>query len=224
MQFLRVILLALAAACAAFPVASQAVESFVIEDIQLEGLRRISPGAVFVALPVRVGDRMNEERSGELIRALFATGFFNDIDLRRDGNVLVIELDERPSIASINFAGNESVKSEDLLEGLRQIDLAPGRVFVPSALDGVEQELQRQYFSQGRYGVQIETTFTLGVRAEEVEIVLNVGGKRHSTLLSTLLASPSSRIHAMFAPMLLLLGKQSQLLWAWPVRGQSSAT
>lgn len=157
MQFLRVILLALAAACAAFPVASQAVESFVIEDIQLEGLRRISPGAVFVALPVRVGDRMNEERSGELIRALFATGFFNDIDLRRDGNVLVIELDERPSIASINFAGNESVKSEDLLEGLRQIDLAPGRVFVPSALDGVEQELQRQYFSQGRYGVQIET-------------------------------------------------------------------
>ena len=146
-----------ATAAGAAQAAPQAGASFVVEDIQVRGLRRISPGAVFIALPVRVGDVLDESRSAEIIRALFQTGFFSAVDLEREGNVLVVVVQERPSIAEINITGNKDIKTEDLLTALRTIDLAPGRIFVPSALDQVQQELQRQYYSQGKYGVDIKT-------------------------------------------------------------------
>lgn len=137
-----------------------AFESFVVQDIRVEGLQRISAGTVFNYLPLKVGQTFDEEQSANAIRALFRTGFFRDVSLGRDGDVLVIAVRERPAIASIDIEGNEDIESEPLLESLEQIGLAEGQVFNRSLLDKVEQELRRQYFSRGKYGVRIETTVT----------------------------------------------------------------
>ena len=139
---------------------AMAVESFVIEDIRVEGLNRISAGTVFNYLPLKVGDVFDDSLSSDSARALFRTGFFDDIQLKRDGNVLVISLQEREAIADITFEGNKGIKTDDLLEGLKEIDFAVGEVFDQSKLDKVEQELRRQYYAQGKYGVKIETTLT----------------------------------------------------------------
>jgi len=139
---------------------SWAAEPFVIEDIRVEGLQRISAGTVFSYLPVKTGDKLDDRRSGETIRALFKTGFFKDVRLEREGNVLVLFVVERPAIATIDFQGNESVELEGLTEGLKDIGFAVGRVFDRSLLDRVELELQRIYFSQGKYGMKLETTVT----------------------------------------------------------------
>lgn len=137
-----------------------AFEPFTITDIRLEGLQRTSPGTVFTYLPIKVGDRIDLARSPETIRALFKTGFFQDIRLERDGTVLVIFLRERPAVAQIDISGNESIETDLLKKSLRDVGLAEGRVFDRSVLDRVEQELRRQYFSQGKYGVKLETEIT----------------------------------------------------------------
>ena len=124
----------------------------------MEGLERITPGTVFNYLPMRVGDRFDDSRSSEAVRALFKTGFFDDVRLERDGNVLVFLFEERPAIGSIQMSGNKDVKTEDVLESLKQFGFAEGRVFVQAQLDQVEQELRRQYYSAGKYGARIETT------------------------------------------------------------------
>jgi outer membrane protein insertion porin family len=136
----------------------QAAESapFTVSDIRLNGLQRISPGAVLIALPLRVGDRFDPQNSDTIIRALFRTEFFSDVQLDRDGDVLVINVTERPSIAELNITGNKDIKTEDLQKGLREAGLATGRVFVPSALDQLRQELQRQYYANGKYGMKVE--------------------------------------------------------------------
>ena len=133
-------------------------EEFIIEDIRVEGLDRITPGTVFNYLPMQVGDKFDDSRSAEAVRALFRTGFFDDVRLERDGDVLVFRFKERPAIGSISFTGNEDIETDDLIENLRQIGFAEGRVFVQSQLDQVEQELRRQYFSMGKYAMRIETT------------------------------------------------------------------
>ena len=143
--------------CAAF-VPLKAAEEFIIQDIRVEGLERITPGTVFNYLPMRVGDRFDDSRSSEAVRALFKTGFFDDVRLERDGNVLVFLFKERPAIGSIQMSGNKDVKTEDVLESLKQFGFAEGRVFVQAQLDQVEQELRRQYYSAGKYGARIETT------------------------------------------------------------------
>ena len=143
--------------CAAF-VPLEAAEEFIIQDIRVEGLTRITPGTVFNYLPMRVGDRFDDSRSSEAVRALFKTGFFDDVRLERDGNVLVFLFKERPAIGSIQMSGNKDVKTEDVLESLKQFGFAEGRVFVQAQLDQVEQELRRQYYSAGKYGARIETT------------------------------------------------------------------
>lgn len=143
--------------CAAF-MPLQAAEEFIIQDIRVEGLERITPGTVFNYLPMRVGDRFDDSRSSEAVRALFKTGFFDDVRLERDGNVLVFLFKERPAIGSIQMSGNKDVKTEDVLESLKQFGFAEGRVFVQAQLDQVEQELRRQYYSAGKYGARIETT------------------------------------------------------------------
>lgn len=137
-------------------IAAYAVEPFVVEDIRVEGLQRISPGTIFNYLPVRVGDTFDESRSSDAVRALFRTGFFKDIELRRDGNVLVVLVEEREAISSIDITGNKAIKTEDLLDGLKQIDFAVGEVYDESKLDKVVQELRRQYYAQGKYGVRID--------------------------------------------------------------------
>lgn len=143
--------------CAAF-VPLEAAEEFIIQDIRVEGLERITPGTVFNYLPMRVGDRFEDSRSSEAVRALFKTGFFDDVRLERDGNVLVFLFKERPAIGSIQMSGNKDVKTEDVLESLKQFGFAEGRVFVQAQLDQVEQELRRQYYSAGKYGARVETT------------------------------------------------------------------
>src|SRR6056297_2292311 len=132
-------------------------ETFIISDIRVEGLQRISAGSVFAALPVGVGDFISARVVREAARSLFATGNFDDIRLGRDGNVLVVIVVERPSITESNIEGNKAIETEALLEGLKGAGLSVGQVFQRSTLEGMQLELQRQYVQQGRYDANIET-------------------------------------------------------------------
>jgi outer membrane protein insertion porin family len=134
-----------------------AADTFVISDIRVEGLQRISAGTVFAALPVGVGDVVDEPMIRAATRSLFATGNFDDIDIAQDGNVLVIIVTERPSITEINIEGNKAIETEALLDGLKGAGLSVGQVFRRSTLEGMQLELQRQYVLQGRYDANIET-------------------------------------------------------------------
>ena len=136
------------------------VDAFVVEDIRLEGLQRITAGTVFNYLPINVGDTVDGTHTAGAVRALFRTGFFRDVRLERDGDTLVVVVVERPSIGSIEFVGNEELKTDDLLSALEQMGVAQGRVFNRSTFDQVEQELHRTYFAAGRYGVQVTGTVT----------------------------------------------------------------
>ncbi len=139
---------------------AQAIEPFVIKDIRVEGIQRTEAGTVFSYLPVKVGDTMTEEKAAQAIRALFATGFFKDVSLEAENGVLVVVVQERPSVAQIDFAGMREFDKEQVLKGLRQVGLAEGRIFDKGLLDRAEQELKRQYLSRGMYAVNISTTVT----------------------------------------------------------------
>jgi outer membrane protein insertion porin family len=140
--------------------AAAAAESFVVKDIRVEGLQRISAGTVFNYLPIKVGDSVTEESSREAIHALFKTGFFKDVRLERSGEVLVVNVVERASIDTITITGTKEIDEETLKKGLKETGLAEGRIFDSSLLDKTEQELKRQYFSRGYYAVQVKTTVT----------------------------------------------------------------
>ena len=130
---------------------------FVVRDIQVEGLQRISAGTVFNYLPVQVGSSISEKDYPDIIRALFKTGFFTDVNLERKGNVLVVTVVERPAIAEVKITGNNDISTEDLQKSLKEVGLAEGRVFDRALLDKVEQELLRLYYSRGRYAVQVKS-------------------------------------------------------------------
>ncbi len=132
-------------------------EPFQVSDIRVEGLQRISAGSVFAALPLAVGDTATPASLRQASRNLFNTGNFDDIQIGRDGSVLVIIVAERPSISEINIDGNKAIETEALLDGLRGAGLAVGQVFQRSTLEGMQLELQRQYVQQGRYDAAIET-------------------------------------------------------------------
>lgn len=134
--------------------------SFVVEDIKVKGLQRISAGTVYNYLPVAVGETFSEEKQGSAIRALFNTGFFKDVVLEREGGTLIVNVVERPSVAKIVIEGNKDIKKEDLTEALKKIGLTEGKVYNKQILDKVEQELRRQYFSHGKYGLKIKTEVT----------------------------------------------------------------
>ena len=129
---------------------------FIVGDIRVEGLQRISEGTVYNYLPVNIGDRLDERHVQEAIRALFATGFFRDIEMRRDGATLVVVVAERPSIESFEITGNKDIKTEDLQKSLRGVGLAVGKTFDRSVLEEVQAYLTDQYFSRGKYAVRIE--------------------------------------------------------------------
>lgn len=139
------------------PPAQAQTDDFVVQDIRVEGLQRISAGTVFNYLPVGIGATVGSDDYAEIIRALFQTGFFTDINLERDNGVLVITVVERPAIAEINITGNQDIPTDALLEALKNIGLAEGEVFNRSLLEKLEQELLNQYFSRGKYAVQINT-------------------------------------------------------------------
>ena len=139
------------------PALTQAqAEAFNISDIRVEGLQRISPGSVFAALPVGVGDVADTYAIRASAKNLFATGNFDDISIGRDGSVLVVTVAERPSISEITIDGNKAIETEALLDGLKGAGLSVGNVFQRSTLEGMQLELQRQYVLQGRYDARIE--------------------------------------------------------------------
>ena len=133
-------------------------QEFRIADIRVEGLQRIAPGTVFNYLPVQVGDTVGDDVTANIIRSLYRTGFFEDVRVERDGDVLVVDVQERPAIAQIEFVGNRDLDEEALRASVAEIGLKEGRVFNPSVLDRIEQELERQYFGRGKYGVLIQST------------------------------------------------------------------
>ncbi len=146
--------------CAAAPVSAWAFQPFVIDDIRVEGLQRISIGTVFNYLPLKRGDTVTDTASTDAIQALYKTGFFKDVALEREGRTLVVFVAERPAISSIKIEGNKNIPSDKLLENLDHIGFAEGRVFDRSMLDRVTQELKQQYLAMGRYSVRIKSTVT----------------------------------------------------------------
>ncbi|HWS61991.1 MAG TPA: outer membrane protein assembly factor BamA, partial [Steroidobacteraceae bacterium] len=153
-------------------------ELFTVGDIRIEGLQRISEGTVFNYLPVSIGDHLDGRRIGEAMRALYATGFFRDVELRRDGNTLLVVVIERPSIAKFELKGNKDIKTEDLQKSLRNVGLATGKTFDRSVLDEVKQYLTDQYFSRGKYAVRVDTKIT-DLPGNKVDVIVDIKeGKR----------------------------------------------
>lgn len=142
------------------PVFASAQSSFVVRDMRVEGLQRISEGTVFNYLPINVGDTIDNVRIQEAIRALYDQALFDDIEIRRDDETLIIAVRERPSIENFTIDGNKDIKTEDLMESLRGVGLARGRTFDRSVLDNVQQFLTEQYYDRGKYGVQIDASVT----------------------------------------------------------------
>ena len=137
-----------------------AMEPFTVSDIRVEGLQKISAGTVFNYLPVKVGDQINDSDAGDAIRVLYRTGFFADVQLEQDGNVLIVIVRERPSIARIDIVGNNVIKDEALREAMQQAGFTEGRIFNQSSLDAVVQQLKNEYFNRGRYAAEVEGVVT----------------------------------------------------------------
>ena len=153
-----------------------AFDEFIITDIRIVGLQRVSIGSIFTAIPVSVGDKMNQGKVSEITKALFSTAQFNDIQVGKDGNALLISVLERPSISAIELDGNKALKSEDLLKGLEGAGIAEGQVYKRSTLNGMKSELVRQYASQGRYGAGVEIeTINKPRNTIELKIIIDEG-------------------------------------------------
>ena len=130
--------------------------SWVIEDIRISGLQRVSAGSVFSEIPFSIGDSIGKEEIVEISKSIFATGQFDDIQIGRDGNALLINLTERPTIDEITIEGNEAIKTENLLDGLKNSGIFEGALFRRSVFENLSSELERQYVSQGKYGASVE--------------------------------------------------------------------
>lgn len=139
---------------------AHAFEPFVVRDIRVEGIQRTEAGTVFSYLPVKVGDLVTNEKAAAAIKALYATGFFKDVQLEVEGDVLIVVVQERPAIASIDITGSREFDKDQLKSSMKQVGLAEGRIFDRSLLEKAEQELKRQYISRGKYGATIDTTVT----------------------------------------------------------------
>ena len=133
----RACLIAIISACCLYTSTAIAQDSFVVRDMRVEGLQRISEGTVFNYLPINVGDTIDAERIREAIRSLYTQSLFDDIEMRRDGDTLIVFVRERPSIEDFTIDGNKDIKTEDLMESLRGVGLARGRTFDRSVLDNV---------------------------------------------------------------------------------------
>jgi outer membrane protein insertion porin family len=131
-----------------------------VRDIRIDGIQRIEAGTVFSYLPVKVGETMTDEKAAQAIRALFGTGFFRDVRLEVTGDVLIVLVEERPAIASIDLVGMKEFDKDQVKKGLREVGMQEGRIFDRAQLDQSEQEIKRQYLSRGKYGVQVTTTVT----------------------------------------------------------------
>ena len=136
----------------------QAEEPFIVKDIRIEGLQKISEGALLNYLPVNIGDTLDNTKVKESIRSVYSSGFFKNIEFRQDeSGILIISVLERPSIGNIVFDGNKDIKTEDLEDSLNNIGFKVGRTYDPSVLDEIERSMTDQYFSFGKYSAQIQT-------------------------------------------------------------------
>jgi outer membrane protein insertion porin family len=150
-----------AAVCAlAFAANSWAVDPFTVRDIRIEGLQRVEPGTVFGSLPFRVGDQYNDDKGSAAIRALFALGLFKDVRLEVQGDVLIVAVEERPTVADVDFVGTREFDKDTLKKALRDIGLTEGRPYDQALADRAEQELKRQYINRSLYGAEVVTTVT----------------------------------------------------------------
>lgn len=137
-----------------------AVDPFTVRDIRVEGLQRVEPGTIFASLPFRVGETYNDEKGSAAIRALFALGLFKDVRLETNGDVLVVIVEERPTVADVDFVGTKEFDKDTLKKAMREVGLAEGRPFDKALADRAEQELKRQYIGRSLYGVDVVTTVT----------------------------------------------------------------
>ncbi len=144
----------------AFTLPAFAFEPFAVKDIRVEGIQRTEAGTVFSYLPVKVGDMLNNEKAAQSIKTLFATGFFKDVRIEVEGNVMVVVVQERPAIAKINFVGLKEFDNAVIVKALKEAGIAEGRIFDRAQLEKSEQELKRQYLTRGKYAVAITTTVT----------------------------------------------------------------
>ncbi|HVE51715.1 MAG TPA: outer membrane protein assembly factor BamA [Casimicrobiaceae bacterium] len=149
-----------AAVLAIVSLASHAFDPFVVKDIRVEGVQRTEAGTVFSYLPIKVGERVDDERASQAVKALYATGFFRDVRLERQGDILVVSVQERPTISSLTFVGNKEFDTDTVKKALRDIGLAEARIFDRSSLERAEQELKRQYITRGLYSAKVVTTVT----------------------------------------------------------------
>ena len=149
--------LPLSALALALAISAHAAEPFQASDIRIDGLKRVSSGSVFDALTIQPGDRVTDADISLATRALFETGFFDQVEVRADGDVLVIEVTERPAVSRIDIEGNQAIKTEDLLDSLRRAGIVEGDVLKRATLDQLEQAIQRQYTSRGRYDATVSS-------------------------------------------------------------------
>lgn len=143
-----------------YAASAAALDPFVVKDIRVEGIQRTEAGTVFSQLPVKVGDTMTEELASQAIKSLYGTGFFKDVRIEVEDDILIVTVQERSAIAQIDFSGNKSFPTDKMKEGLKQIGIAEGLIFDKSQLDRAEQEIKRQYLSQGKYGANVKTVVT----------------------------------------------------------------
>ncbi|MDL2355811.1 MAG: outer membrane protein assembly factor BamA [Pseudomonadota bacterium] len=150
-----------------------AVNPFVVKDIRVEGIQRTEAGTVFSYLPVRVGETFDDEKSITAIKALYATGFFKDVRLEEENGVLVVLVEERPAISTVDFTGTKEFEKDVLVKALKEIGVGETKIFDKASVDRAEQELKRQYLSHGLYGVKITTTVT-PIERNRVTVMFNV--------------------------------------------------
>ncbi len=141
-----------------FPVSISSEEEWVVNDIRISGLQRVSAGSIFNIMPIAVGDKVDTFELQDTAKTIFKTGQFDDIEIGREGNTLIISIVERPSIASIEIDGNKALKTEDLMKGLDDAGLSEGQVYKRSIVNGLALEIQRQYVAQGRYGAKVDVS------------------------------------------------------------------
>src|SRR5438552_3794772 len=150
-----------AAAIAAFnALMAHAEEPFVVKDIRVEGVQRTEAGTIFSYLPIKVGERVDDEKVAQAVKALYATGFFRDVRIEAEGDVLLVTVQERPTISSLTFVGNKEFDTETIKKALKDVGIAEARIFDRSALERAEQELKRQYITRGKYAASVQTTVT----------------------------------------------------------------
>ena len=150
-----------------------AAESFVVKDIRIEGLQRVEPGTVFSYLPVQVGDTFTEEKSAEAIKALYSTGFFRDVQIQAQGDVLIVIIEERPTISRIEFTGMKEFDQELIRKSLKSVGVAEARFYDKALIDKAEQELKRQYVGKGMYAAEVVATAT-PIERNQVAIYFNI--------------------------------------------------